>query len=219
MAEIRAVLFDFDGLLANTEPLHFETFLKVLAENDVRLPPGTEQSDFTGIHDRASFRKAFRKAGRSIEPDLVEELVDRKSALYLEEAGKIELFEGVRELLDSIPAGLPYTIASGGRRMDILAVLRRHGLAERFPAFVCGDDVDKSKPDPECFLKGLELLREDEAGDLDPESCLTFEDSFRGIEAAKNAGMQCVAVTHSYAAAELSKADRVLDSLLEWNWD
>ena len=219
MTGIRAVLFDFDGLLANTEPLHFETFLKVLAENDVRLPPGTEQSDFTGIHDRASFRKAFRKAGRSIEPDLVEELVDRKSALYLEEAGKIELFEGVRELLDSIPAGLPYTIASGGRRMDILAVLRRHGLAERFPAFVCGDDVDKSKPDPECFLKGLELLREDEAGDLDPESCLTFEDSFRGIEAAKNAGMQCVAVTHSYAAAELSKADRVLDSLLEWNWD
>lgn len=219
MAGIRSVLFDFDGLLANTEPLHFETFLKVLAENDVRLPPGTEQSDFTGIHDRASFRKAFRKAGRSIEPDLVEELVDRKSALYLEEAGKIELFEGVRELLDSIPAGLPYTIASGGRRMDILAVLRRHGLAERFPAFVCGDDVDKSKPDPECFLKGLELLREDEAGDLDPESCLTFEDSFRGIEAAKNAGMQCVAVTHSYAAAELSKADRVLDSLLEWNWD
>ena len=219
MAGIRSVLFDFDGLLANTEPLHFETFLKVLAENDVRLPPGTEQSDFTGIHDRASFRKAFRKAGRSIEPDLVEELVDRKSALYLEEAGKIELFEGARELLDSIPAGLPYTIASGGRRMDILAVLRRHGLAERFPAFVCGDDVDKSKPDPECFLKGLELLREDEAGDLDPESCLTFEDSFRGIEAAKNAGMQCVAVTHSYAATELFKADRVLDSLLEWSWD
>ena len=103
--------------------------------------------------------------------------------------------------------------------MDILAVLRRHGLAERFPSFVCGDDVDKSKPDPECFLKGLELLREDEAGDLDPESCLTFEDSFRGIEAAKSAGMQCVAVTHSYAAAELSRADRVRDSLLEWNWD
>lgn len=219
MTGIRSVLFDFDGLLANTEPLHFETFLKVLAENDVFLPPGTEQSDFTGIHDRASFRKAFRKVGRSIEPDRVEELVDRKSALYLEEAEKIELFEGVRELLDSIPADLPYTIASGGRRMDILTVLRRHGLAERFPSFVCGDDVDKSKPDPECFLKGLELLREGEAGSLAPGTCLTFEDSFRGIEAAKSAGMQCVAVTHSYAATELSKADRVLDSLLEWSWD
>ena len=68
MTGIRSVLFDFDGLIANTEPLHFETFLKVLAENDVLLPPGTEQSDFTGIHDRASFRKAFRKVGRSIDP-------------------------------------------------------------------------------------------------------------------------------------------------------
>ena len=92
MTEIRSVLFDFDGLLANTEPLHFETFLKVLAENDVLLPPGTEQADFTGIHDRASFRKAFRKVGRSIEPDQVEELVDRKSSLYLEEAATIALF-------------------------------------------------------------------------------------------------------------------------------
>ena len=218
MTGIRSVLFDFDGLLANTEPLHFETFLKVLAENDVLLPPGTERSDFTGIHDRASFRKAFRKVDRSIEPDLLEELVDRKSALYLEEAAKIELFEGVRELLDSIPAGLPYTIASGGRRVDILAVLRRHGLAEKFPSFVCGDDIDKSKPDPECFLRGLDLLSQP-GGDLAAENCLVFEDSFRGVEAAGSAGMRCVAVTHFYTAEELSGADWVLNSLREWSWD
>ena len=114
---------------------------------------------------------------------MVEQLVERKSRLYLDGASRIELFDGVRELLDSIPPALPSTIASGGRREDILAVLRRHGLAEKFPSFICGDDIDKSKPDPECFLRGLDLLNQGEGG-LAPENCLVFEDSFRGVAAA-----------------------------------
>ena len=124
----------------------------------------------------------------------------------------------MRELLDSLPDGLPYTIASGGRRLDILAVLEGNGLAKRFPSFVCGDDVEKSKPDPECFRKGLELLQARGASHLEPATCLTFEDSFRGVEAAKKAGMKCVAVTHSYPAEKLTEADQVLDSLLDWTW-
>lgn len=218
MDGIHSVLFDFDGLIANTEPLHFETFLQVLGENGIRLPPGTNQSHYIGIHDRGSFRKAFAEAGRELGPGMVEKLVERKSRLYLDGAGKIELFDGVRELLDSLPPSLPSTIASGGRRVDILAVLRRHGLAEKFPSFVCGDDIDKSKPDPECFLRGLDLLGQP-GGGLAAENCLVFEDSFRGVEAAGSAGMRCVAVTHFYTAEELSGADWVLNSLREWSWD
>ncbi len=129
MDGIHSVLFDFDGLIANTEPLHFETFLQVLGENGIRLPPGTNQSHYIGIHDRGSFRKAFAEAGRELGPGMVEKLVERKSRLYLDGAGKIELFDGVRELLDSLPPSLPSTIASGGRRVDILAVVE--GLFER----------------------------------------------------------------------------------------
>ena len=68
MDGIHSVLFDFDGLIANTEPLHFETFLQVLGENDIRLSPGTDQSHYIGIHDRGSFRKAFDEAGRELDP-------------------------------------------------------------------------------------------------------------------------------------------------------
>lgn len=218
MKEVRSVLFDFDGLIADTEPLHFETFRETLLEYGIELPQGTGSSRFMGIHDRASFAIAFAEAGRDLDGKTLEDLLLRKSLLYREGISGIEIFDGVAEMLASIPPELPFTIASGGRRSEIETVLESHGLDGMFPSFICSDDVEKSKPDPECFLRGLEFLQKAGHPGLTPGSCLAFEDSFRGVEAAKRAGMICVAVTHSYGAEELSEADRVLDSLLDWTW-
>lgn len=219
MEEVRSVLFDFDGLIADTEPLHFETFLQTLLEYGIELPPGKGSRHFMGLHDRASFKLAFAGAGRDLDSKTLDDLLHRKSLLYHEGIAGIELFDGVREMLESIPHELPFTIASGGRRSEIEAVLNQHGLDSLFPSFVSSDDIDKSKPDPECFLRGLDLLQRAGHGGLTPGTCLAFEDSFRGVEAAKRAGMICVAVTHSYGAEELSEADRVLDSLRDWSWN
>ncbi len=218
MQEVRSVLFDFDGLIADTEPLHFATFRQTLLDYDVELPPGTGRARFMGIHDRASFAIAFEEAGRPLDQETLAEVLLRKAQLYQEGITGIEIFDGVAETLASIPPGLPFTIASGGRRKEISTVLGKHGLAEMFPAFICSDDIDKSKPDPECFLKGLELLQQSGHPDLTAANCLTFEDSFRGVEAARKAGMMCIAVTNSYGAEDLHEADRVLSSLREWSW-
>ncbi len=218
MEEVRSVLFDFDGLIADTEPLHFATFRQTLLEYDVELPPGTGRARFMGIHDRASFAIAFEESGKPLDQKTLTELLLRKARLYQEGIGEIEIFDGVTETLASIPPRLPFTIASGGRRSEISTVLENHGLAELFPSFICSDDIDKSKPDPECFLKGLELLQRSGHPDLTATTCLTFEDSFRGVEAAGKAGMMCIAVTNSYGAEDLREADQVLASLREWAW-
>ena len=132
---------------------------------------------------------------------------------------QIPLFPGVTALIESSVRRGPATIASGGRRRDIQAVLERHGLLSHFPSFVSGDDVERSKPDPQCFLDALELLRSGPAPGLPARNCLVFEDSSRGVEAARRAGMMCVAVTNSYPRDELGRAHLVIDSLEEWTWE
>lgn len=218
IGEIRAVLFDFDGVIADTEPAHFATFAEVLAQEGVTLGPDENQVTYMGIQDRRAFEIAFERAGRPLSDELRDELAGRKSDLYHESIPDIGIFPGARELIESASRRGPATIASGGRRRDIQAVLSRNGLLDRFPSFVSSDDTERSKPDPEAFILGLELLRREAAPDLEATSCLVFEDSFRGVEAAGRAGMRCVAVTHSYPAERLGRADLVIDSLLDWRW-
>jgi len=215
---IRAVLFDFDGVIADTETRHFATFVEVLAEEGIALGPGENAETYMGIEDRRAFEIAFERAARPLSTELRDELSERKSALYRTSAPDIAIFPGARELIESASSRGPVTIASGGRRRDIEAVLSRNGLLRHFPSFVSGDDIEHSKPDPDAFLLGLDLLRREAAPDLEAASCLVFEDSFRGVQAAKRAGMHCVAITHSCPARRLREADLVIDSLLDWRW-
>ena len=90
MEEVRSVLFDFDGLIADTEPLHFATFRQTLLEYDVELPPGTGRARFMGIHDRASFAIAFEESGKPLDQKTLTELLLRKALLYQEGIGEIE---------------------------------------------------------------------------------------------------------------------------------
>jgi HAD superfamily hydrolase (TIGR01509 family) len=218
VGEIRAVLFDFDGVIADTETAHFVTFSKVLAQEGIALGPEETQGSYMGIQDRRAFEIAFENAGRPLPDELRDELTNRKSDLYDASVPDIGVFPGARELIESASLRGPTTIASGGRRRDISAVLSRNGLLDHFASFVSGDETGRSKPDPEAFLLGLELIRREAAPDLEAASCLVFEDSYHGVEAAKRAGMRCVAVTHSFPAEKLGKADLVIDSLLDWRW-
>ena len=216
---MKAVIFDFDGVLADSERLHFRAFAAVLAREGIALTVEENNSRFLGIDDRGCFQLALGDSGLN-EPSeaKVESLVAEKCRLYRQALQEIELFSGARKLVEEAAARGPSTIASCATRQDVEAVLDRHGLSVYFPRFITADEISRSKPDPECFLKALDLLRSPGNVDLQPEECLVFEDSFRGIEAAKRAGMQCVAVTHSYPAERLAAADRVIDSLSEWRW-
>jgi beta-phosphoglucomutase-like phosphatase (HAD superfamily) len=215
---IRAILFDFDGVVADTEKVHYATFAGTLAEEGIVVTPEEHASDYMGIDDAGCFRLAYRKAGRVASGDDVERLLARKSCRYEDALGEIGIFPGVARVIEEALARGPSTIASCGRRRDIEAVLRHHGLLDRLPPFISADEITRPKPFPDCFLAALELLRKHGSTDLEPQDCLVFEDSIRGVEAAKRAGMRCVAFTHSFPRSALGAADLVLDSWSEWRW-
>lgn len=213
-----AVIFDFDGVIADTEWLHSETFRRVLAEEGIFLTDEDHDERFLGVNDRAAFAKAFAEAGRAPSNDEVLALVARKSAFFTQRLGEIRPFPGVANLLAGLAGRCPLAIGSGGRGAEIDAVLRAHKVREHFLAVLSSDEVPRSKPAPDLFLTALDVLRKAapaQARILEPADCLVIEDSLQGIRAAKAAGMQCIAVAHTYAAEKLYEADRVVENIAE----
>jgi len=212
----RAVIFDFDGVVADTEGLHFECFAGALAEEGIAITREDHDRLFLGINDRAGFAKAFEEAGRKLSPEACASLIERKSRSYRRRMGEIRLFPGVARLLEGLAARVPLAIGSGGRAVEIDAVLRSNGVCRHFIAIVSADDVFRSKPQPDCFLRAMEALRERSpalGGRIEPAECLVVEDAPPGIEAARAAGMPCLAVAHTFPPESLAGADRVVGRL------
>jgi beta-phosphoglucomutase len=208
----RAVIFDFDGVIADTEGLHFECFARVLAEEGIVITREENDRRFLGINDRAGFTKAFEEVGRVLSPASAEALKERKSTYYRERLPEARLFPGVATLLAGLAARAPLAVASGGRGTEIDAVLRGNGVRRFFSCIVSADEVLRSKPVPESFLRAHEHLRSPPAmeGRLAPGECLVIEDAPPGVQAARAAGMPCLAVAHSFPAEALAGADRVV---------
>ena len=217
---IRAVIFDFDGVIADSEGLHFETFAATLRRAGLDITRAEADRKYIGLSDDRCFEQVLREAGRDASEEERDRLVEQKTALYQANVHRIELCPGARELIEAAGRRYPLAISSSARKDEIELVLRRHEIGQHFPILVSSDDGLASKPHPGPYLKAQELLRASELDSLAPEECLVIEDSPRGIEAAKKAGMQCVAVTHTFPEERLTAADRVVKSLFaissEW---
>jgi beta-phosphoglucomutase len=209
---IRAVIFDFDGVIADTEGLHFESFARVLAEEGIVITREENDRRFLGINDRAGFEKALEEAGRSLPPGSAEALKERKSVFYRERLAEARLFPGVDALLAGLAARVPLAVASGGRGVEIDAVLRANHVRPFFACIVSADEVLRSKPAPDSFLRALDLLRDlpPVGGRLEPAECLVVEDAPPGVQAARAAGMPCLAVAHSFTPEALAGAERIV---------
>lgn len=215
----RAILFDFDGVLADTESLHFEGYRDLLLQEKVILTKEEYFSEFLGLDDRGCFQAVFQKAGRSLSPQKLKEMIRQKNLKILQFIkGRSLLLPHVREVVAALAAPFYLAIVSGALRSEILAILQKEGIDPFFRVIVSADDIQKGKPDPEGFLTALKLLNRDyvpESERILPEECLVVEDSPWGIEASKRAGMKSVAVTNSYKSEDLKGADRVIGSLVE----
>jgi HAD superfamily hydrolase (TIGR01509 family) len=211
---IRAVIFDFDGVIADSEPLHFAAFRDVLQEHGVALPRQDYYDRYLGFDDAGVFRQVSSDQDRGWSSDRVAELVDRKAARLEEiERGASALFPGAEAAIRRLAAVMPLAIASGARRAEILHVLERTGLSRYFGAIVGAEDVSASKPAPEPYLRAVTLLAASLGRALAPTECAAVEDSRWGLESARAAGLHTIAVTHTYPAAELGDADLVISSL------
>ena len=211
---LRAVVFDFDGVIANSEPLHFRALHDVLASTGVSLSERDYYARYLGFDDVAAFQAIGADSG-AFGPEQVASLVSRKAVRFEElEADARCCFPAPPTPSAASPRRCRLRIASGARRDEILRVLEAAGLTDLFAAIVAAEDASPSKPDPAPYLLAVRLLGAVAGGGaLRPAECVAIEDSHWGIESARQAGLRTIAVTHTYKAAELGAADLVLDSL------
>jgi beta-phosphoglucomutase-like phosphatase (HAD superfamily) len=217
---LRAVVFDFDGVIANSEPLHLRAFQDVLAENGVTLTEADYYAHYLGFDDAGVFREIDRARGARWTPRDIHELVARK-AVRLEalERDVSVVFPEAASALQRIAAAVPIAIASGARGEEIRRMLDRESLTPLFAAIVAAEDTPASKPAPDPYLRAVALLGAAQGAPLPPGDCVAIEDSGWGLQSARTAGLHTVAITTSYAASELGAADRVIASLDELTLD
>jgi beta-phosphoglucomutase len=217
-SDLQAVIFDCDGILVNTEPLHYRAFQEVLVPLGLGHDFESYLEHFVGFDDRDAFIYAFRQAGLYLAPMTLDRLMEAKALALMDLIAQgVPSFPGVVELVrDLMNRGVLMAVASGALRHEIDAFIASLGLNGVFHAIVAADEVKKSKPDPETYLLAIERLRQLQGpGRLDPMNCIAIEDTPAGIRSAKSAGLPVIAVTNSFSAPELTEADKVIDSLCE----
>jgi beta-phosphoglucomutase-like phosphatase (HAD superfamily) len=211
---LRAIVFDFDGVIANSEPLHFQAFRDVLAQEGVTLTEADYYAKYLGYDDLGVFQ-AVNAARGAWSPSKIAGLVARKAVqLEVLERDVSVLFPGAAAAVRRASAAVPVAIASGALGAEIRRVLAREHLTECFTAIVSAEDTPVSKPAPDPYLRAVELLATACGGGLAAADCVAIEDSRWGLESARAAGLRTVAVTQTYEAAALTgAADLIIDSL------
>jgi HAD superfamily hydrolase (TIGR01509 family) len=217
---IRAVVFDFDGVIANSEPLHYRGFRDVLAGEGVALEEADYYARYLGFDDAGAFQAIASDRGLDWPRSLVARLVDRK-AVRLEELEREAsvLFPGARTAIERLSQACTIAIASGALRAEILRVLERERLAHHFTAVVAAEDTPASKPAPDPYLRAVDLLSASADIPIRPRDCVAIEDSQWGLQSARVAGLRTVGITHTYPATSLTFAELVVDHLDAVTWE
>jgi beta-phosphoglucomutase len=209
---MKAVIFDFDGVLVNTEPLHFRAMHDALVPEGITITTEEYEGQYLAYDDRTALRLALEIHSKPSRPADVDRICLRKAEEFDRLINGVPFFDGARELIADLSRVVPLAIASGALRIEIERILGAGGLLESFTAIVGADDVRQGKPHPEPYLTALGRLRS-RGRDLSPADCLVIEDSMAGIASGLAAGMRVVAVSHTYPATKLSAAHAVVPAL------
>ena len=213
---LQAIIFDFDGVIADTERLHLRAFREVLAGQGVELTEADYYARYLGLDDYHVLRAVARDCGLTPDDTRLAEILHDKAARYERLiATTAVLYDGVEQRLREWSREVPLAIASGALRSEIERILQRNDLLSCFAAIVTAKDVARGKPAPDPYLTALERLHVAARAEAlpSPGGCVVIEDSLPGIEAARAAGMRTVAVTTNYSAERLANADLVVPSV------
>jgi len=200
---LKAVLFDFNGVIVNDEALHEKLIDQLLIEENLRPKPGEFRQVCLGRSDRACIRDLFATRGRVLTDPMLDGLIVRKAKAYrqeLEKVNKVPTYPGLQDLIFNIRASqLKMAVVSGALRSEIELVLERLNLQDNFVAIVSGDDGVPSKPEPDGYLLAVDRLNQLFPDlNLKPGNCLAIEDTFAGLAAAKQACIPVVGVANTY---------------------
>jgi len=211
---LQAIVFDFDGVIADSEPLHLRAFQRTLDAEGLPLGADEYYARYLGYDDVGLFRALARDRDVAMTDADIDTLVERKAAVLqdLLPCGDL-VFPGAAAFIHAAAREVPLAIASGALRHEILAILEAARLAQFFPVIVAAGDTPESKPSPAPYVLALERLCRHAGHDLDRRRSVAIEDSRWGLESAQGAGLRCVGVTTSYSAEELPGAELVVRGL------
>lgn len=211
----KSIIFDFNGVIVDDEPIHFELFRQVLSDEGIELKEKDYWETYVGYDDKGLFTVLYKNDNKKLIHKKLKELIHKKNKLYLPTMKKkVPLFPGVKEFIEEVKNKYILTIVSGALLSEIELVLTLSGLRKAFKIIMSAEDTKKGKPDPQGFLLCLKELKK-----IDPtiqaKECLVLEDSLAGVEAARAANMQVIALTHTYKEEELHEADFIAKNFLE----
>jgi HAD superfamily hydrolase (TIGR01509 family) len=217
MSRLRAIIFDFNGVIIDDEPLHCRATAAALRERGLFLSEEAYYASYLGLNDRSVFSKAL-----SLDPSCPSQsaelrtVIRRKEEHYRRELeGHLVIFPGIPELIRELSQEVPLAIASGARASEIDYVLAKGGLAPYFSAIASSDEITNGKPSPDVFLAAFRHLRSrvPSLGDLLARECAVVEDAPNGVIAAHAAGMRTLGVMTTACRERLKEAEHVVDRL------
>lgn len=213
---VRAVLFDFDGVLVDSERLHYEALVHALRERGMDLSWDDFKEGCIGVPDRDAIKWALRCNEKDDDDEKVSEILRRKTEIYdAWLADRLPAVDGMVDVVRALAQKFVLAVVSGSPRYQIETVLSREGVGELFSVVIGCEDYQKGKPDPAPFLLAMEKLNEFVSPPLRPHECLVVEDSPAGIQSARKAGMKCIAIRSYYDNEALKDADLIINDLKE----
>lgn len=186
--QFKALLFDFDGTVADTMPTHLAAWNRALKIYNLTLSK-EQHLEWAGRPTVQIVQLLNEKHGTQIQPEI---FLKQKEVEYFANIKTVRAINSVVDIIHFYRGRLPMAIVSGSRRKPVETTLAQLGLSSEFDVLVCAEDYVRGKPDPDCFLQAASLLK------VAPADCLVFEDGHLGIEAAHRAGMACIKVTESF---------------------
>ena len=220
---LRAILFDFNGVLVDDEPIHLELFQQVLTEEGISLSREDYWEHYLGFDDEGCLRAVYEAEGRELSSSFLVRLIARKASYYRDRIRRdgYPIFPGAVELVSEVAkAELMLGVVSGALRDEVEGALAQLGLRQHFKVLVTAEDVAESKPHPEGYRQGVNLLNSQPPLPdrlLHPHEVLAIEDSIAGLESAIEAGLMTVGVAQTYTLDNLGIADYAVESLESLN--
>jgi beta-phosphoglucomutase len=211
---LQSIVFDFDGVIADSEPLHFRAFQQTLADEGIGLTAAEYFARYLGYDDVGLLQTLATDRGLPMDASRLSSLLMRKGDRLQEmlKGGHV-LFPGAVGFIRAAAAEVPIAIASGALRREIEEITDAAGIGELFTVVVAAGDTPQSKPSPAPYRLAFEQLQLHTETDLDPRRCVAIEDSQWGLDSAHGAGLRCVGVTNSYEAGALRGAELVVTGL------
>ncbi|MDA9753635.1 HAD family phosphatase [bacterium] len=206
---MKIIIFDFDGVILDSENSHFIAFNEGLKNLNINISEDEYYSKYISLDDRGVITNVVNDKNISVTNEEIDMIIKNKNDYF--ESRLIDnskLFPGVEELIIQLSKNFVLSIGSGANRSEIIKTLKNNNIYDYFEIIVSADEVNNPKPNPETYNRVLDNINTD----FNINEIIVIEDSPGGIEAAKSAGLKCIAITNTFDNKELGKADIIVSN-------